>query len=599
MREVFPILQAETLLGFASRYAVRRGVRCADFMRHTGISLFRYSSFDTAVDRLAALTGNSPEVLAHHALRLENVGFHRLCGERIHRNDVYRKSARYCPICVVQDHAKGGPRPFTNIFCRASWLVEVLTVCPHHGVAMRYSPKLFRGYAHEDFNGDIVDRFKEIVAEAKTEEMCGATKFDAYFHARLNGEPRESEILDALPYYGALGVCEVVGAMELGEGTVGRSKMSGSQRREAFNRGFDLLNLGYPYLTKFLEKRDNRRRETSDKGVGKQLYGIFYTYLNERVEDLGYSELISFVKEHAFSAHPIGPENNFLGGGGERKFHSIRSASMQYGIHPATLRKMLHAANLLDTESDVRDLKVSIPVADMDDIARRWKEGVPAYYLKERFETSPQVIKQLTDAGILVATNREVNHRLKSFYSLPQIEAFISKLDQLAHANDGSGIETVPLKRCAPFMTYVDIIRNVMDGKLRLWIKKPSDTATTLLHLRVMEEEVRKLAGVDLPEGHYRTNDVAARIALRVGALEELEAAGLIETTIYRGPNGVSTKAYPKSSLDAFTKRYISFRKLAREKDKWEKTERRVAGLVPVFNFGGVDRLFLKSDVYG
>ncbi|WP_320196666.1 TniQ family protein [Agrobacterium rosae] len=598
MPEVFPILHAETLLGFVSRYAVRRGVRCADFMRHTGISLFRYSSFDTAVDRLAALTGNSPEVLAQHALRLENVGFHRLCGERIYRNNVYRKSARYCPMCVVQDHAKGGPRPFTNIFCRASWLVDVLTVCPHHGVSMRSSPNLFRGYAHEDFNGNIIDRWKEIVAEATNAEMCGATKFDAYFHARLNGDERESEILDTLPYYGALGICEVVGAMELGEGTVGRSKMSGSQRREAFNRGFDLLNLGYPSLTKFLEKRDSRRRETNDKGVGKQLYGIFYTYLNERVEDPGYSELISFVKNHAFSAHPIGPENNFLGGGGERKFHSIRSASMQYGMHPATLRKMLHAAHLLDADSDLRDLKVSIPVAAMDDIARRWKEGVPAYYLKERFETSPQVVKQLTDAKILVATNREVNHRLKSFYSLAQVEAFISQLERLAEVDDSTSIGTVPLKHCAPFMTYVDIIRNVLDKKLRIWIRKPSNSGTTFAHLRVNEDEVRILAGIGLPEGHYGTGLVAARLALRVGYLQTLEAIGLLEVSLFKGPNGIMTKAYPKASVNAFTKRFISFRKLARGRNNWEKTERRVAGLVPAFDFGGVDRLFLKTDVF-
>lgn len=595
MRQTFPIKPSETLLGFVSRYAVFRGVRCADFMRHTGISLYRYASFERALQKLADITGNRPEALAHHALRLENGGFHRLGGETVLRNDVYRKSARYCPKCVVEDHSIGGSRPFTNVFCRVSWMVELLTVCPIHRVPIMCSPELYHSYANEDFNGTIVDRWKAVLRETDEATDTEASGFDIYFNARLNGKPRESEVLDTLPCHGALGVCEVVGAMELRGDLVGRAKMSAEERREAFIHGFDLLKGGYPALGAFLRKRDHRRRETDDKGVGKQLYGILYTYLHAHRDDASFSEIIAFVKDHAFSAHPLGPENNFLGGGGVRKFHSIRSASIQYGIHPATLRKALRAAGLLEPDSDLRDLKVSIAAGALEALAERRKDGVPVQYLRKRLGTTPQVIRQLTEAGLLAATNREAEHKLKSFYSSTQVEDFVLALERRAEGGSPAGM--VSLKNCAPFMNYAEIVRNILDGKLRLRISKVDGSETMLPDLRVDENEVRALAGIGIPEGHYQTNDVTARLALRVADLDVLERSGLLQTTLYRGPNGVATKAYTKCSVNAFTKEFISFRKLARVRENREKTERRVAGASPVFHFNDVDRVYRKADV--
>lgn len=597
MSNVFPIKPSETLLGFASRYACYRGVRLPQLMRLAGIKIWHHASFETAVSRLAKMSGNDANVLAFHSLRLQEDGaFHLLRGELVNRRDVAREAARYCPRCVKEDYELGGSRPISNVYCRASWLNARLTVCPEHEIDIVSISKKYLGYAREDFSSALMDNWSEVVGAERSAAHSEASGYDRYFCGRLNGQVMPNEVLDDLPYHGALRVCEIIGAMEIGGDRIARSKLSFEELQQMSRIGFDILSPGYAALRAFLEKRDHRRQDSDDKGVGKQLYGILYTYLHDHAEMREFAPIIDFVRDHAFSAHPLGPENSFLGGGGVRKFHSIRSASMEYGIHPATLRKMLRAAGLLEAGAKVRDLKVSIDVNAMDELAGRWKDGVPMVYVRERLDASPQVIGQLLEAGFLEATEREVDHKLKKFFSSKQIEGFISQLEELAEV-DGDAADMVPLKHCAPFMLYVDIIRGIIDGQFALGISKPPGMPTNLSHLRVDVTAVRQSMGAALPMGYFAARDVTARMAAAVGTVRHLAKEGVFDTTTYRGANGVLSTAYSMHSVIAFTKRHITFRKLARGREHWAKTELRIAQVEPAYDLGGIERIYRKSDL--
>ncbi|WP_373413839.1 TniQ family protein [Ensifer aridi] len=597
MTNSIPIAGPETLLGFASRYACYRGVRLPQLMRLTGIKIWHYASFETAVSRLGAMSGNDPSVLASHALRPQDAALHLLRGQMISRRDVFREAARFCPHCVCQDFAAGGRRPIANVYCRASWLNKLLTVCPDHEIELVSLSQKYLGYAREDFSSALTDNWAEVLAAADAATPASVSAYDRYFTSRINGDGAANELLDALPYNGAQRICEIVGAMETYGDRVAISKLPFEGLQKAAKLGFDILSSGYEGLRSILQKRDHRREESDDKGVGKQLYGSLYTYLHEHARKPEFAPVVEFVCDHAFSVHALGPENNFLGSGGVRKLHSIRSASVQYGIHPATLRKMLHASDLLAPDCDLRDLKVSIPAEQMDALAARWKDGVPMLYVRKRLDASPQVITQLTEAGHLTASDREIDHKLKKFYSSSQIEAFMARIEDLAVDQTSVWTDMVPLKHCAPFMVYAEIISLILEEKLAVRIVKSAGAQTTLSHLRVNEAEVRQAAGVGIPAGYYDTRTVAARLPLTVANLGKVVESGMIETTQYRGPNGVATTAYSKASVNAFTRTYICFRKLARQRSNWEKTEQRVAGVAPVFDFGGTERVYRKVDV--
>ncbi|MBY5646375.1 TniQ family protein [Rhizobium leguminosarum] len=592
-----PIKSSEPLLGFASRYAREHNMRLPRFMRLTGIKIWNYASFEAAVSRLATMSGNSAEELVFHALRVEDGGRHRLLGELIDRRDAIRNAARYCPHCVVEDHSGGGPRPFSNVFCRAAWMHSRVGACPRHKIALVSITEQYASYATEDFTSALMDNWHEVIAAAEGATTFEVADYDRYFCDRLNGVPASHEVLDELPYEGALRLCDVLGAMITGKGRKARAKQSADEIRMIAKTGFDLLSTGYLGLRAFLEELDDRYNRADDESGGSKLYGKLYGFLHDNAETPGFTSLVKFVRDHAFSVHPLGPENNFPGHGGIRKFHSVRSAFLSYGIQPSTLRNLLAAEGLLDDEmTPARDLKISIPVDVMEAIIENWRDSVPMLFARERLATSPQVVRQFVAAGILSTKSEKSEHALKNLFSRKQIEGLIVRLESLA-SSDPDAVGMTPLQNCVPFMSFADQIKGILQSKIPLGILKLEGEPTTLEHLRVDTSVVKAVVGVGAPTGYVTAKYVTSRLVTVTDTVHRLESEGVFETVKYRSRNGLSVTGYSETSVKSFMKNYITFRKLARQKANWASTETRVAGIKPVFDFGGPERIYRRQDL--
>jgi hypothetical protein len=302
-------------------------------------------------------------------------------------------------------------------------------VCPIHKVGLLTISQKYPGYASEDFTSALMDNWREVVAAAESAAAIELTAYDRYFCDRLNGDPVGHEVLDELPYDSALRLCDSLGSMILGGEHKGRRKLSVVEIQAMAKAGFDLLSNGYAGLRAFLEKLDSQHHGADDKSVGSKLYGKLYDFLHDNADTPGFTSIVDFVRDHAFNVHPLGPENNFLGEGGVRKFHSVRSAFTAYGIHTSTLRKLLGAAGILDaTDSAVRDLKVSVKVSVMDKIIEGWKDSVAMSFVRQRLDTAPQVVRQLVDAGMLDAATDKSDYSLNHYFSRQQIERLVARL---------------------------------------------------------------------------------------------------------------------------------------------------------------------------
>ncbi|WFU04689.1 TniQ family protein (plasmid) [Rhizobium sp. CB3171] len=596
MAHTLIIEDSESLPDFVSRYARFRGVPLVDFMRHTGTRVWRNKGFELAVTRLAKISGNDPRVLAAHSYRFQPSRLLSFLGQTVDPKVMYRKAARYCPHCVIEDVNTYGSNKFARLHCRAAWLNPVLTVCPKHDIAIATSSTAYHNYRCPDFTGALADNWKEVVDAANNAAAVPSTGSDRYFSDRLNGQAVHNEVLDDLPYYGALAICEIVGATELKRPYGGRHHILTAASREPVQHGFEILQSGYSGLRRWLDTIDERGIKWNNNSVGVRLYGPLYSYLKYRVDDPEFAPIVSFVRDHAVRAQKIGPENDFLGQKGFGRFHSTRSAAAQHGIPREIICRKLKAAGVQGEIALGSGVRTLIDVKQMDEFAARLKDSVSKIYVQERLGVSEPTIDRLREAGLLTVTKLTSHPRARSHYSSMQIETLIGRLEELARTS-GDRDATVPLSKCAHFMTIAGMIVHALKGDLTLGIKKEGHEATTVLHFVVDPREVARLAPkVIVPDHHYSCFATLNRMAVSADTVRSLGELGVLKALEYTDQGAVHT-AYSMASIRTFLLHHISFRRLAGSKSRWETTERRVSGIKPVFDFGGVERIYRKSDL--
>ncbi len=232
----------------------------------------------------------------------------------------------------------------------------------------------------------------------------------------------------------------------------------------------------------------------------------------------------------------------------------------------------------------------------MDEFATRLKDSVSKIYVKKRLAVSEVTIDRLREAGLLPVTKLASDPRGRNYYSSMQIEALISRLEE--HARTSVNRDAiVPLPKCSYLMSIAGLILHALKGDLTLGIKKDGDDATIVSHFLVDPQEVARLAprGV-APAHHYSCNATFNRMAVSADTVHSLGELGLLKTLEYTERGAIHT-AYSIASVRTFLLHHISFRRLAGSKSHWEKTERRVSGIRPAFDFGGVERIYRKSDL--
>ncbi len=596
MAHTLAIKDSEPLLAFVSRYAHFRGVPMKDFMQHTGTRVWRNKDFNLSVARLARISGNDPQVLTEHAFRLQPGKLHTFLGQIVDPKVICRQSARYCSHCVIEDSHTSESKKLSLVHCRAAWLNPLLTVCPQHRIAISTISADYVDYRRPDFTRTLMDNWAEVVDAANNAVAISSSESDRYFCDRLNARSVRNEVLDDLPYYGALEICEILGAMELEQPSRGRRHILTADSRETIQRGFELIQPGYSTLRDWLQAIDLRGIRWKGPALGKQLYGPLYSYLKYREDDPEFAPIVKFVRDHAVRAQKIGPENDFLGQKGFGRFHSTRSASTQHGIPRDTISRKLKAAGLRAKTGGVSGVRTLIDAKQMDEFAARLKDSVSKMYTSKRLSVSEQIILRFQKASLLTVTKLTSDPKGRNYYSSAQIEALIARLEERARMI-GDKDTMVPFIKCTRFMSFDKMIVHALKGDLTLGIRKKGHETTTLSHFLVDVNEAKRFAPKTVaPTHHYSSFATIQRLAVSPDTVRSLGDLGVLKALEYTEKGGMHT-AYSMASVRTFLLHHVSFRKLAGSKSRWETTEHRVSGVKPAFDFGGAERIYRKSDL--
>lgn len=559
----------ETPTSLASRVAARNFVSARDLARDFGISFQRIVDGDELeIRRLADLSNAEIQDLLPNAIR--KIGtMYELRGQLITKPAIRRAKVHICPLCIQADIARSVLSAQLAAYGRPEWAVTAIRTCAKHEVALvEVKRDLPPGQLH-DFARNIADAIPRIDELAEKAIRRPPSGMESYLLGRLDGR-EDRPWLDRMPFYAAARTIEIVGAVASFGKRINMDKLLDDDWYEAGDVGFDILKSGATGLTDFMSVLKEEHVPKTDRGSAdgpQAVYGkLFMTYA-QGLPDPSYDPVRQAMTEHILSNFPLGPGDVLFGKPVEtRRFHSIRTASITYDLHPKRLRKLVEAEGLIsDPKLKDRDILFDAAVAD-----RLFKREEDSLSLKEveRFINAPRPMAQvLYQAGLI---NRHVTGvgQMNEVFFRSELDEFVSNLYRkaviVAHPTSHMCDVATAAKRTNA--STAEIVRFVFEDRIA-WVGRLVD-AKGVLGLLVDVDEVRRLVRLPDLAGLVPADAVKA---LRVNGkvMKALLDKKLLQTIEQRHPVKRNlTKVIPHQEIERFTTTYVSLFTLARERGK-------------------------------
>ncbi|WFU49177.1 TniQ family protein [Sinorhizobium terangae] len=606
MSSLLTAMPSETLPAFASRVACSRAVKMKDFLRHIGSSQWGRGTAALSI-RLATFTKVDADVLEKHAVRRISRKW-QVFGNALPPRDLWRRSPRFCSLCLCEDYDLGNGRPSGRPYFRASWLHPLLEVCTKHSVGLDVLDIDYASYGCHDFSNAIKDNWSVVQALAAKPASREVSASDVYFSRRLNGEvPASKAWLDDFSFGFALRVTEAVGEALLDRQNASRRLRPQSDRAEAIRRGYTVTSKGTCGLRTFLEERDESYRSSAKKGKAFQLYGALYHFLNRNLDSPEAISVIEFVRRHAVSAHPIGPENAFLGFDGQRQLHSIRSASLTYGLHRKTVRKVLsEAGHLPASSSSTLDQRTVLAADIVDSLLSKWLDAVPMEEMKRLLGITANAIRQLLDSGLLSTLEYGPHHASRPVFSRKNVHELINSIERHAMPNAPAEDHVSLVEACAVIgRGYAALVKMILDGDISIWIDEKGEH-TTFKNIFVCKDQVRSatralrtdtattgLLNLRMVEKLLRTTTKTVRALVDTGLLPSVASVHSF--------SGAPQRFVEQRALRSFQETFITLHDyrnhLGRGQMQQVKNDIRAKGILPVLDGDAISTVYRRSDL--
>ncbi|RYF49225.1 MAG: hypothetical protein EOO38_08375, partial [Cytophagaceae bacterium] len=465
LAQVPPLMKTEALPNYLSRLAAVNGASSLQkFRRHFALPTnLSYASQDL-FSKVGRLTGISQSDLESNIL-FAVTGHDDLGHTKLRWTNIHTASARYCPLCVADDSI-GSRDNEARPWVRGAWHALNNYVCIEHSTPLYASPIPYDGANRWDFSKHVRDNQHELktaIAEARQSEVRA---YDVYFAGRLTRTNAEVRYLDPVPYHIAYQLCGVVGQMKLsGASEVARAQ-SGIMH-DAYCLGFDILS-DEGKLTAFLCEQDDRHLTRTKSSSRYRVYGPLQRYLTYLSDLPGARPLTDFVREHAMNALPIGPTDDFIGGGGVRRWHTLRTAKLEFNIDTRLARKMLVERGVLcESQATLKDNDILIPAAEIETLVGVRDDGVYLQYIKDKFGVVDATAQQLIHLGVIQPLYGAVSG-IKTKFSQTAIDAILDVAcrNVSEQPEDGSLLPLVDATRVGA-RSIANLIAAVVAGRLR------------------------------------------------------------------------------------------------------------------------------------
>jgi hypothetical protein len=571
LRQTVPLGAGETPASFVARLAARNGPSARDFCLDFGTQFQKVVDGDPgALTIVAGKGGIDPAALAAHTFI--HVDKHRYLhrGEELVRNGLRRSAVAVCPCCLADDIAAGPSlQPHVAAFGRAIWQIAAVKDCPVHQTPLVIAIKDVTPSKMHDWTqhvANVIPDLPRMLAEAVQRQLTG---LETYVVERIAQGPTGG-LLDTFPLHAAIGACELFGAVATLGRTPDLKKMTDDEWRAAGGAGYDIFASGSDGVTEFLLQLQQSYPYSGGATEGAQaIFGRIYQVLEFGREDASYDGLRHLVGDFIRTRFPVGPGDLVFGKPVEKRLlHSIRTLSIETGLHPKRLRKVLKAAGVLPANGDA--------LADGNCLFDAERGSLPATEASAatlsvrkagEYLNAPRVQRdRLYQHGMIVPRIRAGDHGAADKFAPEDLDAFLARLLDGAVPVDvaADGQVNVPEAAKAGFIMSEDLVRLILDGKLvRKWLLTSERGYMSLL---LDVEEVRALVrGPD--HGGLTGLQIKDRLSTTAAVAAALIKHGhLPAVTVINPINRCPIVVVMPDQVDRFDAEYVSLFAIARKR---------------------------------
>ena len=332
------------------------------------------------------------------------------------------------------------------------------------------------------------------------------------------------------------------------------------------------------------------------------MFGRFYEWLAHENVDTVYDPVRDIVERHVVETMPIGPGETILGRKVTvRRIHSLHSASIEYGMHPKRLRKLLIADGLIRPEDAGRsDERVLLPVgavsarlASLSDTLSLVRAGqyLNAPRPHERLLFDAGFIKPVVTGGTGVLKDHAIGRA--------DLDDFIERLTASARPEVAGGLP-IPVAAKRANCSAMEIVGLLLDSRLPN-VGIDGDTRGYLSVL-VDPDEVKALVRRE-DHGGLPLRAVERRMSWSTKVVTALIDKGILPCTVAVNPvNRCPQRVVMETDLLEFDESFVSLHSLAKERGIYFqklKAELVARGVEPDLAFADVPASFYRRADIG
>ena len=397
-----PFHDDETPLGFVSRLAAANGYpSMEDFLDCTETNAPSVMRGDAgSMTLLETWTGEKHNRLGRFAVQRADEKLRFRLGDAVFGRDHRRGNAhRFCVQCVRHDLSIEEGRRVSRPYVRAWWETKAIRTCPIHGSRIT---EVACDNNKDDFALFISANEHLFAHDHWVVESLPSQELDRYLIGRIQGE-LANPFLDNLEAYVVAGLCKYFGRFLRRYRGASVSEDGSFETVDDAEYGFNAVKLGEAHISELVSKLVLGESASVEDGASPM--DPITRWLRRNHDVPAYATLVEVFQDLAERNMPLGEGQICILPTRRRYRHTVRSASVEYGLREKRIVTLVTKAGLLKPE------EATTPKVSFD-----------AELAKPILEAAQDALS-LTEAAAILGLKGARLHEIIDAGFLPRVEA--------------------------------------------------------------------------------------------------------------------------------------------------------------------------------